>query len=441
MLSSKAKIGIWGFGVVGQSIARYLAKSGYADLMVHDVKDVGAHPLLRECRAVFVAELADLLEGCDFVFPGPGIDLELYQAYSAKFISELDLFYQQWQKPIIAITGTLGKTTLTTLLANILNQCGIRAIAAGNVGLAMCDILDSDYELVVLELSSFQLESCRFFAPDIAIWTNLYPNHLDRHKTMHNYFAAKAKVFLHQHANQIALLPTSLMSDLKNLQIPGQCYFFGEMPLDIGVPNYVKGVFTRCGADIILQAGAKQIKIANIAALKKIDTYEINLVALAAVFYLQQIILPPDLQFRAIAHRVEKFYTNRGIDFYNDSKSTVAQATLAAVQKLTGRPIILFLGGLSKGVDRASLVQNLKGSVQLIICFGGEAEALHAMCAAQQITSAKFVNLESAFDYCLEVAKTGDQVLFSPAGSSFDLFANYVERGEVFKRLVLAKYI
>ena len=459
MLAIDVKIGIWGFGVVGQSLLGYLLKQGYTNIVVYDIKDLSDNCLFATHQVKFTTDLVTLLTTCDYIFPSPGIDLAAYQDYQAKFIFELDLFYENWHKPIIAITGTLGKTTLTTVLANVLNQSGVKAVAAGNVGLAMCDILSTDYELAVLELSSFQLEQCKTFAPDLAIWTNLYPNHLDRHKTFKRYLMAKANIFLQQNSKQIALLPISLFNNLQelgleNLDFKSQLYLFGTeqelLNLDRIIPVYlrnkIQGVFVKQGERVLLIASpfnkSSEINIANLKNFENIDTYEINLVILAAVSYLRQLALPTNLKFSAIAHRVEQFYTSvDGIFFYNDSKSTVAEATLAAVQKLSARPVILFLGGLSKGVDRTSLVQSLSGCVQEVICFGGEADILYHMCQKNNIKSTKFLDLESALDYCLQVAKSGNQILFSPAGSSFDLFANYVQRGETFKKLVLAKCI
>lgn len=455
------KIGIWGFGVVGLSIFKYLVRKQDIDLLIYDNQDLTQNILFKNYQIKIANDLINFLEECDFVYPSPGIDLSDYQKYQAKFLSELDLFYQNWHKSIIAITGTLGKTTLTTLLASILNQSQqIKTIAAGNVGLGMCDILDTDYEQVVLELSSFQLEQANNFAPDLAILTNFYPNHLDRHKTLNAYIQAKAKIFLQQDSSQVTLLPINLLdalirADIEIERVKSQIYLFGDAQelksLNL-IPESLKakitGVFAKQAEDIILidlsqpQTSAK--RIADLQTFKQIDTYVINLVILAAVCYLRQVVLPVNFVFEPIAHRVEKFYTSANqIDFYNDSKSTVAQATLAAVNKLklASRPIILFLGGMSKGVDRAELIQNLSSQVKLIICFGAEADQLFALCQKYHINSAQFNNLELALDCCLSMASPGDQVLFSPSGASFDLFKDYVQRGEVFKKLVQQKFL
>ena len=446
MFDQKAKIGIWGFGLVGESLVNYLSKQGCSDLLVYDLKPVD--PSLYEHKFIFTSDLDWFLKACDTILPSPGIDLEPYQEYQAKFVAELDLFAQNWQGVVWAITGTLGKTTLASLLECLLNQVGLKAIAAGNIGLPMLDILDQDDNLAVLELSSFQLDLCQSFAPDLAVWTNFFPNHLDRHKTLGNYFLAKAKIFLRQTASQIALLPISLIPELIkfNLKISSKLYFFGlKSELNPENLNYIdqasQGVFILQDEQVILLNKSGQSKIGDLATLRAIDTYQINLVILLAIIYLKKLEIPALFEFKPISHRVEQFLVTKNISWYNDSKSTVPQATLAAVHKLAGKPIILFLGGVSKGIDRTGLIQALKNRVKLVICFGGEASELYQLCLEQNLTCAKFTHLESALDYCMQVAQSGDQVLFSPAGASFDLFKNYAERGDVFKRLVLAQCV
>lgn len=441
-LNAANKIGVWGFGLVGQSLVKYFHQHGYTDLLVYDVKPVD--PVVVPAKFNFTLDLEFFLTSCDYIFPSPGVDLDAYQAYQYKFRSELDLFYQNWRQPIFAITGTLGKTTLTSTLASLLNQAGQRSIAAGNIGLPMLELLEQDYEIAVLELSSFQLNLARQFAPDLAVWTNFFPNHLDWHKTLANYFLAKAHIFLNQTAEQITLLPISLIPELINfkLKFKSRLYFFGlaselnELNLNY-MQQFAQGVFILQSGAVILKNQFTSMKVGELASLSVVTTYELNLVVLLAIIYLKQIKLPAQINFKSIEHRLELFYVANNIDWYNDSKSTVPQATLAAVQQLSGRPIILFLGGISKGVNRAEMVRALKNQVKLVICFGGEAESLNQFCLDAQLNSVKFSSLQEAVSYAQQMAVSGDQILFSPAGASFDLFKNYVERGQVFKQLVL----
>lgn len=439
MLEKSLRVGVWGLGVVGESLIKYLHRQGFEYLLVHDSIVPNKIDLLKEYGAQWVADQSAFLKQCDLILPSPGIDLDPFAAYQSKFISELDLFYSDWHKPIVAITGSFGKTTVTSLLNNVFNQAGIKSVAAGNIGLAMCDVLGVNYELAILELSSFQLDLCRHFAPDVGVWTNFCPNHLDRHKTMERYFAAKIKMFLHQSAEQLALFPIELAPWLSEILLQSKIYFFSIDKID-QLPMGSSGVFYLNGEEVCLQTAEGELRVASLASFSSLSTYVSNLVIVAAVTYLRQMKLPNAVHFAPIEHRLEKFYTHNGVDFYNDSKSTVAETTLAAVQKLSGRPIILFLGGLSKGVDRSLLVAALRDKVKMVICFGSEGLQLHKMCQNVGIASQKFDDLQTATNYVLANLTNGDQVLFSPAGSSYDLFANYVQRGVMFKKLVRENY-
>lgn len=429
-MKKESKIGIWGLGVVGRSLVKYLSAHGYKSLFVYDnSKNLNSEGLQ------VIDDLQFFLQTCDFIFPSPGIDLSSYQEYKSKFISEVDFFYRNWQKPIIVVTGTLGKTTLVTLLNSVLSVAGVKSVAAGNIDPAMCDVLDSDYEQVVLELSSFQLELSENFSPDVAIFTNLYPNHLDRHKTEENYFRAKQNIFLHQTAEQSVIMPICFYKRVRALPIKSKVYFFSEREV-VDIPDICTGVFFKRNSKVVFVDRQQELEVADLELFAGVDTFEANLIILAAIMYLKQLSLSKDFEFCSVEHRLEKFCIKGGVDFYNDSKSTVPQATLAAVQKVAGRPTILFLGGLGKGVDRSGMIAKLAGVVKEIICFGSETVDLYDNCVKNKIKSTKFSNLEDAVDHCFKIAEEGDQVLFSPSGSSFDLFKNYAERGRVFKQLI-----
>ncbi len=135
-------------------------------------------------------------------------------------------------------------------------------------------------------------------------------------------------------------------------------------------------------------------------------------------------------------HRFERIGTYQGITFYNDSKATISESTLESLARCSSKPVILFLGGISKGVDRSSLIKQLPKTIKSVICFGKEADTLHKLCIAQNLKSSSHPTLESAWTSCTSQASNGDIVLFSPAGASYDLFKNYEERGTVFKKLV-----
>lgn len=381
-------IGIWGFGRVGQSVARFCAQKD-AQIMVWNDSPI-------ECPYPQASSLDQLLEDCDYIVPSPGVDITPYfDRCPEKWLMELDIFQYYFIKKKIAITGTLGKTTVTTQLTESLKKCGLRAIAAGNIGLPCLDIIaqQNQLDVAVLEVSSFQLEHCISFAPDVALWTNFFPNHLDRHKTLDAYFKAKLSLLKHQTNLQAAILPLNIKEQIEPYKIKSSIIYFSETGFNLNK------------------------KIVEIAL--KIITGSDQSIAQCS-----------------LEHRLEPVITINNIQFINDSKSTTPQSTLAALQAVSGKRIILFLGGLSKGVDRSLLIKSLPRKSLIVLCFGKEAHQLHNWCQEQNILSYEYADLNQAFAQCTSIMESGDCILFSPSGSSYDLFENYEARGNHFKECV-----
>lgn len=452
------RVGIWGYGVVGRSTLRYLA-SQEAHIGVYDQKELSPEQQ-QEITAAGAQpyqpnKLDQFLSVHDYLIPSGGIDLRPHKTIHQKILSELDLFCDSWRTstkpaPIIGITGTVGKTSVTHLLSEILKAHGYRVATGGNIGVGLFDLLQeknsSDY--AVLELSSYQLDLCRSHAPDLAIITNLHPNHLDRHGSIEAYQSAKGKIFELQTSDQKAIAPLELCAWLRQLTPHKQyTWFLGYQPTltQLAQLNHNETVYFYDDKDKKIWSISKQNNDTSQAqAIMHMLCPELSfptswsllqaaLAALGITFKqesLAQLSLP-DHRFSCIA-------TQNGISFYNDSKSTVLEATLAAVQALHPKPIILFLGGLSKGVDRASALAQFKPySIKHVICFGKEADELTQACATHAIPASAYPTLEEAFAACTRtIATSDDHVLFSPAGASFDLFASYKARGERFKELV-----
>lgn len=445
------KIGIWGFGVVGKSLVKYLSKLSY-QIEVLDKKDLESQDSnylknlnIKFSKQVDQKDIIKFLENNDYIIPSPGIDLRPYQDFNSKFLTELDIFYEFWNKKIISVTGTLGKTSVVHLLNKILQNYNIPVATGGNIGLAMLDLLEEkdQSEYALLELSSFQLEHIKKFKSDIAIWTNFYPNHLDRHGTLDEYFNAKLNIILNQENNQKALIPLELQDAIlgnQKLQERSLCFFSQENIKDFNLirnqdivyffdtkENIIKKYFNKNLVNLISINNLPQISYkSNWVILVSIcDMLELNLDLLKNLSNLD---LP--------AHRLDLIDTINGTEFYNDSKSTIPQATLAAVEQLNNKNIILFVGGISKGVDRSAFLKNLENKVKTVIFFGSEAQELFEKSKNLNIIANKFENLNQAFDYTTKIMSPGDKILFSPAGASFDLFKNYQERGEKFIELV-----
>lgn len=436
------KIGIWGYGVTGKAAVNSYLKKHNA-LAVLDQKTLPVHEQeflhSKNIPLYTQDQLSQFLDECDYILPSPGIDLRAYDQYQSKWLNELDLFYATWHEPIIAITGSVGKTTVTHLLSILLGFAHKRIATGGNIGTPMFDLIaqqtESDYAL--LELSSFQLEKIKTFAPSLAILTNFYPNHLDRHGSEAEYLQAKAQLFAYQQPVHLALIPLEFKD-----RITAQSsvhYFLPSKPSDPALISLKpeQSVYYLSQNGVIKYKNAKHELLWDSEKIPAIS-YKENWLILRAALDLLQIPMP-DVAARPLTlpeHRLEFVASHQGIDFYNDSKSTTPQSTLAAVGKLNSRPILLLLGGISKGIDRAPLIEQLHGKVSKIYCFGKEAEALKALCDAHHIPSQADATLDTAFAACVQDGKVRDQILLSPAGASFDLFAHYIERGQYFKKLV-----
>lgn len=407
-LVKHSRIGIWGLGKTGWAAVRHFKSKGFEvwgmDRNPEQEKETNI-PILSETNIDFFCKESD------YIFSSPGVQITSHYAkYAQKWINECDYFQQNFNKKIIAITGSVGKTSTIHLLSGILNYYKIPHILGGNIGTALFELLDNyenQSDLALLELSSFQLEHAKFFAPDIAIITNLYPNHLDRHKTFEEYSHAKWRITALQKNNQHIIMPQELGNDALWRSTSAQKHIFFnsyeksfQFPLSFG-QNWQ-----------IIQ-----------------ETLSILQLPLERLHDAVKTLTLPD-------HRLEYVGDFAGVSFYNDSKSTLSESTLAAVNQFLPKKPILFLGGESKGVDRSALIEKLQGNITHALCFGKEALQLHALCCNWGIPATAHESLSDAFNYGTMIAKKGDIILFSPSGSSYDLFKNYIERGNYFKQLV-----
>lgn len=439
MFSTHAQIGIWGLGIVGISAIKFFSRKGYTvSVLEKKTLTPSEIQMLHENNAdLYTGDITSFLQTHDYIAASPGIDLRPYAAYQDKFITELDIFQHYYHHPVVAITGSVGKTSITHLLSTILLQAQKNIVTGGNIGTGMLDLIDDkQHDFAILEVSSFQLEHCKTFSPDLALWTNLYANHLDRHGTFENYFLAKLNLIKHQSDMQHALVPYELANQLRNALTGRSFNFFSPYtPAHVQLNPNDALYYVQDNHIMKLQNGRTRI-IRSLSVLPTI-TYQDNWLIIGAALDILGF-NPPLEQFDYTlpAHRLEKVATINHIHFYDDSKATIPQSTLAAVRQLRGNRLLLFLGGVSKGVDRSSLIAQLPSDVKHIFCFGKEAEQLKEWCNEYLISATAHVTLQEAFNACIQIAQANDHVLFSPSGASFDLFSNYQERGNQFKKLV-----
>jgi len=433
-------IGIWGFGATGQATARFVhAHGGKVTIMDRNPQPNCPWPFLQENEKNRDTFLAD----AEIIIPSPGIDITpYYQQYKSKWLSELDLFAHYNQIPIIAITGSLGKTSTTTLLSDLLRKYGLLVKTGGNIGTPVLDLLadGAKPDAILLEVSSFQLEHTTRFNPTIAVLTNLHENHLDRHGSMTNYVAAKCKMFSRQSADQIAIVPLEHAAIIRqHAASPSFRFTSSHLPGTQELRNLPPSdaIFYMDGSRIV-DHRTREV-VLDLSTLPPL-TFRENWLTICAVlnaldlplgrlaYHARDLKLPP--------HRLESVPFRPGIFVYNDSKSTTPASTSAAIAQLDHPNTILFLGGLSKGIDRTPFIKNLARRVKQIYCFGSEASCLHTACQKCNIPSRSFATLEEAWRHCTAQVQPGNAILFSPAGSSFDLFKNYEDRGKAFKKLV-----
>lgn len=442
IIDSSKKIGVWGLGVVGMSALNYFVKKGYqVQAMDQKESNTAQQELLNSLNVPFFdqKELRSFLDFNDYILPACGIDLRPYSEYQHKFLSELDLFGAQCTAPVIAITGSVGKTTTTHLLSELLKAAGKKVFTGGNIGVGLLESIKQANmaEYVVLEVSSFQLERCKTFAPDFAICTNIFANHLDRHGSMEEYVKAKFALIAHQKPGSICLFPASMYERVMCQKSAATPSFFSCAESNF-VSEFHSFYFLR-NAQFLMHYQTNTKEIFDFIELPWIS-YRENVVILAAALHLLDCSLAHFVEIlneqELPEHRMEKVATIANIDFYNDSKATIPASTLAAIEKISNRPIVLFLGGISKGVNRAEFVSQLKDKVRMVYCFGKEAEQLKAFCDQYMIPAQSFENLENAFHNLPDHLAAQDQILFSPAGASYDLYTDYRERGNHFKKLV-----
>lgn len=443
-MNIQKKIGIWGLGVVGKSyIQHFLSiKNSNINLCVLDARTPNTQDqqLLNDHTITFYPQeqVLNFLDSCDIIYKSPGIDAHAYQKYHHKIHHELDIFAEQWHKPIIAVTGTLGKTSIVNMLNAVLTTVGKKIALGGNIGQAMLALLphQEQYDYALLELSSYQLEHIKNFAPDLAIITNIFPKHLDRHGTIENYIQAKLAITNNQHDNQCFLAPSTVHEQINN------CSRAKKYSLSTSYNNNsdIAHQYYLDNQGNLVKTGVNNLEVVVVPhELWPLYSYPDNWHLVAAAL---DILVPgfnPAILKKAPntipEHRGEKVATINAIDFYNDSKSTIMQATIASVKRLQHKHIHLIIGGISDGENRSELFKMLNGHSITYYTFGKEADYL-AQASTAYAKAYSHSTLESAVKMAYAQAKPGECVLLSPAGPSYDLYNNYIERGNHFFTLV-----
>lgn len=438
---------ILGLGITGVSTVKTLDKLG-ANIAISDLKD-------RNQLNEFISQIENIdlklylgtndvpLDNIDLIIKSPGIPLnnEVINQANEKdieVITDLELAYRiSPNSNFIAITGTNGKTTTTTLTGEIFKKAGLTTHVAGNIGVGILwDIINSNNEDVfVIETSSFQLESTKTFKPNISLILNITPDHLNWHNTMDKYIEAKKKIFKNQDEDQYTILnyDDPLLRNMED-EIKSNLIWFS-------VDNKLsKGVYIEEGY-IVINDGTKAQKILKAEEVKILGKHNLeNALASVAIAWIMGIdsnIMKEVLKtFPGVEHRIEYVGTINGIQFFNDSKGTNSDASIKAVEAVKS-PIILIAGGMDKGTEFDDFIQSFHNKVKALILLGETKEKIKNTALKHGFKNLYIVeDMKTAVKKSYELAEKGDNILLSPACASWDMYSSFEERGNDFKQAV-----
>ena len=360
------------------------------------------------------------------ISPDRPMVLEL-KAAGVPMLGELELGAQACLCPVVAVTGTNGKSTTTELITKILQAAGKRAVACGNYGKPLCEValLSRELDWAVAEVSSFQLETIDTFRPRIAVYLNLTPDHLDRYPTLEAYAAAKARIFENQKAEDVAVIRKGMVFPRRHART--MVFTSEARGADYTLQE---GWLCAQGDKVMRQDGTKLRGAHNaenlLAALAVADAMEVSREVVKKVF----------ANYQALPHRCEVVAVRAGVTWINDSKATNLDAMEQAVIGMDG-PVILIAGGKDKGFDVATSRPVLEGKVRAVLLLGEMAEKMEKAWSGGT-PCRRVKDLGEAVQRAAEMAREGESVLLSPGCSSYDQFKNFEERGEKYRQCVIA---
>ncbi len=436
------KVLVVGFGKTGKAVCDFLiSQNRDIKIKISESKknqDMNDEAVLYQKRGITFETGGHMLSSfldADLIIPSPGVppipQLKEAERRGIKIISEIELASCFLKGKTIGITGSNGKSTVTSLVHNILKDGGFKSNLAGNIGTPLISFAEksSEDDIFVTELSSFQLEYVDTFAPDISVILNITPDHLDWHGSFSSYFLAKTKLLKNHEKTQTAILnrdDPQVWPARK--QGPDNIYAF-SMKAKIR-----KGCFLQ--KEWIMLKDKEKQKAMNTKdiPLKGIHNQE-NIMASILAGHVSGIPLDKMrrtiMSFKGLEHRLEKVMTLKGVDFYNDSKATNIDAALKSIMSFD-KKITLILGGRDKGGDFSRLKKQIKKRVKKIIAIGEAGETI-IKALGKYAETEKASSLKQAVERAFELSKSGEVVLLAPACTSFDMFDNFEHRGRVFK--------
>jgi len=444
------KAAVLGFGVSNRPLAKTIAQWG-ADVTVFDRKNEEEFPSISEYKDLGIKfslgqGYLDNLKGFDMIFRTPGMRFDIPEiqrelANGAELTSEMEVFFKLCPAKIYAVTGSDGKTTTTTLIYETLKQEGYNCYLGGNIGTPLIDKVDEidQNDKVVLELSSFQLLTMKD-SPDVAVITNVSPNHLDIHKSMEEYIDAKKNIYRHQsNDGRVVLNYDNLITRSFIPEVKGRMILFSIKE------ECATGAFLK-GNTIVYREGNMEKEILSIDDIKLPGMHNVEnyLAAISAVIpeVSTGSIINVARNFAGVEHRNEFVRTVNGVSFYNDSIGSSPTRTTATLKSFK-RKVILIAGGYDKKLCYDELGEIIHNNVKSMVLMGNTADKIEKAYKdyvqkekVDPIPVIRVSNMEEAVNAAYKLAASGDIVVLSPASASFDLYSNFMERGNHFKEIV-----
>jgi len=437
---------ILGLAISGVSTAKALSKLG-SKITVTDMKSENelAEQLLelKEINIDYVLGSNDVdLDKIDLIVKSPGIPLDVpiikkAQERGIEVVTDIELAYRITKNKFIAITGTNGKTTTTALTGELIKKAGFNCQITGNIGVGILwkSVNAENDDIFVIEASSFQLESTRYFKPYISVITNITPDHLNWHKTFDNYVNSKKKVFINQKDSDYTILNYDdlLLREMGKEVKSNLIYFSANNELEKGV--YVDDY------QIVINDGTNIINVMDYRELKIPGRHNLeNALAVVSIGWAMgidvQIIANALKEFEGVEHRIEFVDSIGGVSFYNDSKGTNPDASIKAIEAIK-EPIILIAGGMDKGAYFEEFIDSFNNKVKALVLLGETKEKIKDTAISKGFNNIYIVNsIEEAVVKSFQLADPNDNVLLSPACASWDMFKSYEERGRIFKEAV-----
>lgn len=430
-----------GLGISGWSCVRFLMAKGNA-VAVTDSRDIAPYSAeLCQQYPEIVCSLGGfdraLFDAADEIIVSPGIALDTPEIQAARdsgkrIIGDIELFSRYATAPVVAITGSNGKSTVTTLLGAMAKASDTKVAVGGNIGTPALDLLDSDVELYVLELSSFQLDLISSLSTETAVVLNVSADHLDRHASMQAYAETKFKVY--ENCTYPVVDNGFIASAQQLLPVMSQTLLENAINYSLAAPVFDSDFGVReVKGEKYLAHGRRNLLCVSELAIKGDHNILNGLAALAmgsTLGFPESAMLGVLKIFSGLPHRCQLVSVVNGRRFINDSKGTNVGAAIAAIKSIDA-PIVLIAGGDAKGADLSPLGDAIRGKVKAVITLGKAAENIESLLQGV-VSTQRAVDMVEAVRHAVNFADSGDTVLLSPACSSLDMFANYEARGNAF---------